>query len=56
MSSVTLALLVVAALGLTFSSTRQIGILSVAILCFIHPVVVVFLMAGAGVYFYYRQP
>lgn len=52
----TLALVVVAALGLSFSSTRQIGILSTAILCFLYPALVIVLMVvGGGIYFYHRQ-
>ncbi len=57
MSSLTLALLVVAALGMSFSSTRQIGILSTAILCFLHPAIVILLILIAGsVYFLTRKP
>ena len=52
----TLALVVVAALGLCFSSTRQIGILSTAILCFLYPALVVVLIVAIGrAYFYHRQ-
>jgi len=52
----TLALVVVAALGLSFSSTRQIGILSTAILCFLYPaLVVVLILVGGGIYFYQRK-
>ena len=53
MLDLTLALAVVAALGLSFSTTRQIGILSVAVLCFIYPaLVIVLILIGGGVYFY----
>ncbi|MFZ2218866.1 MAG: hypothetical protein WAV85_09310 [Rhodoferax sp.] len=53
MLDLTLALVVVAALGLSFSTTRQIGILSVAVLCFIYPaLVIVLILIGGGVYFY----
>ena len=53
MLDLTLALVVVAALGLSFSTTRQIGILSVAVLCFICPALVIVLIPiGGGVYFY----
>ena len=48
-----LTLALVAALGLSFSTTRQIGILSIALLCFIHPALVfVLILIGGGVYFY----
>ncbi len=57
MLDLTLALVVVAALGLSFSSTRQIGILGMAILCFIHPaLVIVLILMGGGIYFYNRKP
>ena len=57
MLDLTLALVVVAALGLSFSTTRQTGILSIALLCFIHPaLVVVLILIGGGVYFYQRKP
>ena len=53
MFDLTLALLVVAALRLSFSTTRQIGILSIALLCFIHPaLVLVLILIGGGVFFY----
>ena len=56
MFDLTLALLVVAALGLSFSTTRQIGILSIALLCFIYPaLVLVLILIGGGVFFYQRQ-
>ena len=56
MFDLTLALLVVAALGLSFSTTRQIGILSIALLCFIYPALVLLLiLIGGGVFFYQRQ-
>jgi uncharacterized SAM-binding protein YcdF (DUF218 family) len=56
MLDLTLALLVVAALGLSFSTTRQTGILSVALLCFIYPaLVLVLILVGGGVYFHQRQ-
>ena len=55
MLDLTLALVVVAALGLSFSTTRQIGILSVAVLCFIHPaLVLVLILVGGGVFLYQR--
>lgn len=55
MFDLSLALVVVAALGLSFPSTRQIGILSTAILCFIYPVLVIALiLIGGSVYFYTR--
>ena len=57
MLDLTLALVVVAALGLSFSTTRQIGILSVALLCFLYPaLVLVLILIGGGVYFYQRKP
>ncbi len=53
----TLALVVVAALGLSFSTTRQIGILSTAILCFLYPaLVIVLIVVGCGIYFYQHKP
>ena len=53
MLDLTLALVVVGALGLSFSTTRQIGILSIAVLCFIYPaLVLVLILIGGGVYFY----
>ena len=56
MLDLTLALAVVAALGLSFSTTRQIGILSIALLCFIHPALVfVLILIGGGVFYYQRQ-
>ena len=56
MLDLTLALVVVGALGLSFSTTRQIGILSIAVLCFIYPaLVLVLILIGGGVYFYQRQ-
>jgi hypothetical protein len=58
MLDLTLALVVVAALGLSFSTTRQIGILSVAVLCFLYPaLVVVLIFVGGGIYFFHtRKP
>ena len=56
MLDLTLVLLVVAALGLSFSTTRQIGILSIALLRFLHPaLVLVLILIGSGVFFYQRQ-
>ena len=56
MLDLTLALVVVAALGLCFSTTRQIGILSVAALCFIYPaLVIVLILIGGGVFFYHKS-
>ena len=57
MFDLTLALVVVAALGLSFSTTRQIGILSVALLCFLYPaLVIVLILIGGGIYIYTRNP
>ncbi len=51
MLDLTLALVVVAALGLCFSTTRQIGILSTAVLCFLYPaLVIVLIVVGGGIY------
>lgn len=56
MFDLTLALVVVAVLGLSFPSTRQIGILSTAILCFIYPMLVILLLLiGGSVYYYTRK-
>jgi hypothetical protein len=52
MLDLTLALVVVAALGLSFSTTRQIGILSVAVLCFLYPALVVVLIFVGGYFFH----
>lgn len=56
MLDLTLALVVVAVLGLCFSSTRQIGILSIAVLCFVYPaLVIVLILIGGSAFFYLRQ-
>jgi hypothetical protein len=56
MLSVTLALVVVAGLGMAFPSTRNIGLLSTALLCFIYPVfVIVLILIGGSVYFYQNR-
>lgn len=48
MLSLTVALLVTAALSLSFSSTRKMGILSIALLCFLFPLPVLALLLIAG--------
>ncbi|SFC17489.1 hypothetical protein SAMN05216344_110120 [Polaromonas sp. OV174] len=48
MLDLTVVLMVVAALGLMFSSTRQLGILSMAVLCFLYPVPVIAVLLIAG--------
>ena len=53
MLPLTLALVVVAVLGLSFTQTRQLGIVSVALLCFLYPafIVVTLLLAGVALIF-----
>lgn len=53
MLSLTVALLVTAALSLSFSSTRKMGILSIAILCFLFPLPILALLLIAGGVMYY---
>ena len=56
MLDLTLALVVVAALGLSFSTTRQIGILSIAVLCFLYPALVIALiLMGGGIYLFFHK-
>jgi hypothetical protein len=53
MHAATLVLVVVALLGLSFSSTRSIGLLSTATLCFLYPVPVALALIGGGAIFYF---
>ena len=43
MLSITLAVVVVAGLGMAFANTRNIGLLGMALLCLLHPVFVIVL-------------
>jgi hypothetical protein len=50
-----MTLVVVAAVGLMFASTRQLGLLSVGLLCLIAPVLVVLLaLIGLGLYLCFK--
>lgn len=56
MLSITAALVITAVLGLCFTSTRKLGILAVAILCFLFPYFLLPLaLMGAGIYFFITQ-
>jgi hypothetical protein len=56
MLSMTLAVVVVAVLGMAFSSTRNVGLLATALLCFMYPVlVIVLVLMGGGVFIYQRR-
>ena len=56
MLSITLAVVVVAGLGMAFANTRNIGLLGMALLCLLHPVfVIVLILIGVGVCVYQRR-
>ena len=58
MSGLTLGatLMVVATVGLMFSSTRQLGLLCLAALCVWHPwVMVALLLIGGGAFVFWNQ-
>jgi hypothetical protein len=58
MLSITAALICTASLGLLFASTRKLGILAVALLCFLFPVPVLslLLVGGCILYFFSSVP
>ena len=55
MGHITLALVVVAGLGLLFSTTRQLGLLCVFVLCILYPVLIVALVLVGGSVFVYLK-
>ena len=52
----TVALTVVAVVGMMFSSTRQLGLLGLAVLCLLYPwPVVALLLIGGGALLFYQM-
>nr|WP_315491059.1 hypothetical protein [uncultured Rhodoferax sp.] len=52
-ASFTAALIAAAVLGVWFTNTRSLAIGAVAILTFVHPWLIVFILLGAGAAFYF---
>jgi hypothetical protein len=53
LASFSAALAVTAALGISFRTTRGIGIAAIAALCFIYPVLAIVILVGVSALAYY---